>query len=400
MKRFNEYLIEGGNTPVKNIKGNTINPERIPLDIIGRSTFVKTFQKFFLKFNAMFEKEYGNKLWADEKEIMNAGIFNGSTSFIMADEVPDDELLKYKKSAGDIDVAFPKEYAEELFSLLSANKDKEIIPGVKYIGNNKEKEGDGNKGFGNTIIAVFQATFKDISVYCQVDFELSDFENNKQTDYSKMAHSSSFKDAKAGMKGVASKFLLRALVGASSEIKDGFILLTPASTAEKYKLPKSQPSSIRILSFGLDQGIGAKYELIKTKDGEPFKIDGKIAYRQYKSGERSYDKTMSYLIKIAFGGKVDNKVIKPKQLHAFVDILDIMKKYMPKSKYPDVRDRLSAALYGNGGGMVQAIEPKYPDEDIKLKTAIYDYFCKTLKLQPNPNLDSWINYYMEKVHKK
>jgi hypothetical protein len=396
VKPFKEYLIEGGNTTVKNKAGDIVDAERIPLDEIGRKVFVKRFQDFFLKLNSKFEDEYGSKLWPDEKEIMNAGVFNGSTSFIMADDIPDKELLKYKKSAGDIDIAFPKECAQDLFALLLDNKGKDIIPNMEYIGSNKD---DGGK-FGSTIIAIVKCTFDTVTIRAQVDFELSDFENNKQTDYSKMAHSSSFKDAKAGMKGVASKFLLRALVGASSEIKDGFVLLTPSSTAEKYKLPKSQPSSIRILSFGLDQGIGAKYELIKTKDGEPFKIDGKIAYRQYKSGERSYDKTMSYLIKIAFGGKVDNKVIKPKQLHAFVDILDIMKKYMPKSKYPDVRDRLSAALYGNGGGMVQAIEPKYPDEDIKLKTAIYDYFCKTLKLQPNPNLDSWINYYMEKVHKK
>ena len=400
MKTFKEYLIEGGNTSVTNIKGDTVNPDRIPLDKIGRKEFVSKFQQFFLEFNKIFEKEYGNKLWADENEITNAGIFNGSTSFIMADDVPDDELLKYKKSAGDIDVAFPKEYADELFALLEKFKNKDIIPGIKYIGNNKEKNGGGNKGFGNTIIAVVQATFDDIDVYCQVDFELSDFKDNKQTDYSKMAHSSSFKDAKAGMKGVASKFLLRSLVGATGEIKDGFILLTSSSTVDKWKLPKKQPTSIRLLSFGLDQGVGAKYEMLKTKDGKPFKIEGKIAYRQYKSGERTYDKTMSYLIKVAFGGKVDDKVIKPKQLHAYVDILDIMKKYMDKSKYPEIRDRLSDTLYGNGQGKPQAIEPNHPEEDIILKTSIYDYFCKTLKIQPNPNLDSWINYYMEKVHKK
>ena len=122
MKTFKEYLIEGGNTSVTNIKGDTVNPDRIPLDKIGRKEFVTKFQQFFLKFNKIFEKEYGNKLWADENEITNAGIFNGSTSFIMADDVPDDELLKYKKSAGDIDVAFPKEYADELFALLEKFK--------------------------------------------------------------------------------------------------------------------------------------------------------------------------------------------------------------------------------------------------------------------------------------
>ena len=86
MYTFKEYidLNEGGNITIPDIHGVEHDAARIPLEDIGRKTFVESFQKFFLKLNTIFEKEYNYPLWPDTGEITNAGIFNGSTSFIMS----------------------------------------------------------------------------------------------------------------------------------------------------------------------------------------------------------------------------------------------------------------------------------------------------------------------------
>jgi hypothetical protein len=104
----------GGNTTIKTKGGIDISAERIPLDIIGRKNFVKKFQDFVIKLNTEFKKEYKYDIWEDKKEIMNGGIFNGSTSFIMSPDFSDSEVIKYKKSAGDVDLAFPREFAKDV----------------------------------------------------------------------------------------------------------------------------------------------------------------------------------------------------------------------------------------------------------------------------------------------
>jgi hypothetical protein len=48
----------GGNTTITTKGGVDISAERIPLKEIGRDNFVKKFQKFLLKLNKEFKKEY------------------------------------------------------------------------------------------------------------------------------------------------------------------------------------------------------------------------------------------------------------------------------------------------------------------------------------------------------
>ncbi len=165
----------GGNTTIKTQKGVEVSAERIPLKEIGRDKFVKKFQKFLIKLNSEFKKTYGHPIWEDEKEIMNGGIFNGSTSFIMNPNYKSNDIIKYKPTAGDLDVMVPKEYSKEIFNFLEKNEGKEFIPGIRYIGNNANTE---NK-LGNTIICIVNAKFGDISVQAQMDLELSEFEDGE-----------------------------------------------------------------------------------------------------------------------------------------------------------------------------------------------------------------------------
>lgn len=165
----------GGNTTIKTKDGIDISAERIPLKKIGRGNFVKAFQKFIINMNNDFKKDYGYLIWEDEKEIKSGGIFNGSTSFIMSPDFSDSEIEQYKSSAGDLDVAFPREFAKDVFNFLEKNEGKEFTPGIKYVGNNANSEDK----LGNTLICIAKAKFNtengEIIVQAQLDLELSDY---------------------------------------------------------------------------------------------------------------------------------------------------------------------------------------------------------------------------------
>lgn len=377
----------GGNTTIKTKGGVNISAERIPLKEIGRDNFVKKFQKFLIKLNKEFYKENKFYIWEDEKEIMNGGIFNGSTSFIMNPNYSSDEIVKYKPSAGDLDIAVPKEIAKDIYNFLEKHEGDEFVPGIRYVGNNANNE----NALGNTIICIVNAKFGDISVQAQMDLELSDMKSGRQTDWSKLAHSSAFEDAKAGIKGVSSKYFLRGLVGALHQLDSGFVVATPSSTPDKIKLKGKQPSKIRLLNFGVDSGVGAGYEIMM--DGKkPLEIDGKVVYREKKPSEKSYDKNVINLMKILFG----TDKLKPTDLHSFISLLNLTNKYADKKIKQTALDRFLEILFGING-QAQFIEPD-PEEDLKLKMGMYNKAVEMLHLKPSNKVDDYVKAYMKKVH--
>jgi len=377
----------GGNTTIKTKDGTSISAERIPLKKIGRDKFIKKFQRFLLKLNSDFKKVYKHPIWENTDEILNGGIFNGSTSFIMDPNYDSNEIIKYKPSAGDLDVMIPREYAKDVYNFLQKNEGKEFIPGIRYIGNNAQSE---NK-LGNTIICIVNAKFGDISVQAQMDLELSDMVLGIGTDWAKLAHSSAFEDAKAGIKGVAAKFLLRAIVGAKNQIDKNFVVATPSSTINNIKLKTKQPKDIRLLNFGVDSGVGAGYELM-MKNGKPVEISGNKVYREKKRSEKSYDKNVQNLMKVLFG--IDN--LKSTDLHSFISLLNLSNKYINKKTKEKILDRFMKILFGESG-QAQYIEPDVK-EDIELKSGMYMKAAEILHLKPSKDLDSIIKRYAMKVH--
>jgi len=378
----------GGNTTIKTKNDEIISAEKIPLKEIGRSKFVKKFQDFLINLNNKFKKECGYPIWEDENEIKNGGIFNGSTSFIMSPNYNDDEIVKYKPQAGDLDVAVPREYGKDIYNFLEKHEGQEFVRGVKYVGNNANNE---NK-LGNTIICIVKAQFGDITVQAQIDLELSEMKNGVQTDWSKFAHSSSFEDAKAGFKGISAKYFLRALVGALKQLDSGFIVATPSSKPDKINLKRKQPSKIRLLTFGVDSGIGSPYEVM-MKDNKPIKIDNNIVYREKKPSEKTYDKNLTNLMKLVF----NTDKIKPTDLHSFIKLLQLSNKYLDKKTKQVALDRFLDILFCIGNGQCQVIEPD-AKEDVAIKLGMYNKAVEMLNLKPNKNLDKYIEQYVAKSH--
>jgi hypothetical protein len=166
----------GGNVQALNkVTGEKTNAEKIPLKEIGRSDFVNTFVKVFKKINSDFNSKFKKKIWVDETHLTTGFAFNGSTSFIMDPEISDEEIIKYKQSAGDLDVIVNDSIKEELWKYLDSIEDKEVIPGVKYMGSNRPTI----SSITDQINSVFVVTFPNgVKASCQVDFEFLPFEDS------------------------------------------------------------------------------------------------------------------------------------------------------------------------------------------------------------------------------
>ena len=395
--KFKEYLtiVEGGNTTVQDRQGNEITAQSIPLKDIGRKTFIKRFNDLLIQVNKLFKKDHGHPLWVSDKLITSAIIYNGSTSFIMDTKYDDVSIVSAKPHAGDLDVVIKREDGPLLYDTLEKYEHKEIVPKATYMGTNAKSK----TKIGNTLICVFLLEFETskgtIKVPAQVDFELSEFSQDMPTDWTRFAHSSSFEDAQAGFKGVAHKFILRALIGAKSQ-RDDIVIATPASTPEKIRLEKKQDDLVRLLAFGVDSGVGESFEQMLDSKRNPIKIDGKFVYRRKKRSEKTYNKSLDDLFKIAFG-KYNKR--DAEKLWSFTGVISLGKKYLTKKEMQETANRFFEIFFGIGG-QSQAIDPTDPQKDVSVELSAYEAIVKAWKVKEYKNKEKAIEDYVRRVFKK
>lgn len=368
----------GGNVQAFNkVTGEKTNAEKIPLKEIGRSDFVNTFVRVFKKINSDFNSKFKKKIWVDETHLMTGFAFNGSTSFIMDPEISDEEIIKYKQSAGDLDVIVPEELKEELWKYLDSIEDKEVIPGVKYMGSNRPTI----SSVTDQINSVFVVTFPNgVKASCQVDFEFLPFENNKPTEWSKFSHSSSFTDTKQSIKALHHKFIIRALVGGAS-VRDDIVIATKSSTPDKIKLSGNKADKLpRMLKFSVLRGIGIAYQPMLDNDGKEIKLDGKYVYKEIPTSERNYETIVSEIYKLAFR-QLDGHESDVKLFYSFVGILELMKKFLTPLEIKRTHDRYLDMLWGTGTEKAQVIETTSPQLDFEVKNSGYQRFIKEFNLK-------------------
>ena len=188
----------GGNVTAMNKRtGETVRAQKIMVKDIGRKEFMDRFVLIFKRMNADFKKRFKRPIWIDEKILTSGFVFNGSTSFIMDPTLSDEEVMKAKPSAGDIDITVPEELKEDLWKYLDSIEGQEIIPGSTYWGSNKPTLSSIGEQINSVIVVDFPNGQK---AYAQVDFEFLPFEDNRPTEWAKFSHSSSFADASAVVK--------------------------------------------------------------------------------------------------------------------------------------------------------------------------------------------------------
>jgi len=371
------YLNEGGNVRATNKRdGSTIDAEKIPVKQIGRSKFIKVFVAIFKQMNKDFKKRYNKPIWVDESILANGFAFNGSTSYIMNPEYSDEEVVKYKSSAGDLDIALPVELKEEMWEYLDSIEGKYIIPGAKYMGSNKHTP----SAIGDQINSVILVEFDGLRVPAQVDFEFLEFEDNLPTEWAKFSHSSSFDDAKASIKAVNHKYLIRSLVGGASVRKD-IVIATGKSTPEKIVLTKAKQHQIpKMLKFSVGRGIRVAYEPMLDHDGNDIFADGKQVYKEIPSKSSSYETVVANIYKLSFG-QLEGHESDVKLFNSFVGVLELMSKYLDKSQIAATHDRYLELLWGLKPQRAQELEVNDPELDYQVKSGGYQRFIKELRIK-------------------
>lgn len=369
-------LHEGGNVTAMMKDGTATRAEKIPVAKIGRHAFMAKMRAFFKALNKEFKKETGKIIWANEDDIMSGFVFNGSTSFIMDPSLSDDEVVKVKQSAGDLDITVPEELKDDVWKFLDKREGKEIISGVKYMGSNKPTL----QSVGEQINTVFLCDFGDgIRCNCQVDFEFLPYENNKPTEWAKFSHSSSFEDAKAQIKAVHHKYLIRAMIGGASLRKD-IIVCTDKSTPDNIKLSKSKEHlEPRMLKFSVSRGVRVAYEPLLDKDGQQVYMNDKKVFKAIPTSKSDFITSVASIFRVAFGDPDPSDV---NRFNSFVGVVDLMKKYLTKEQIKQTMTRYLDLLWSNKPH-AQELEVGNPQLDFEVKNSGYQYIIKQLKLKDN-----------------
>lgn len=366
----------GGNaTGTIKATGKTVTAEKIPLKEIGRTEFTNKFIQVFKELNKIYKKANKELLWVDEGKIISGELFNGSTSYIFDSSIADDDILKHKEFAGDIDIIVPENTKEAVWEMLDKLEDKEVIPGVTYNGSNKPTI----KSIGEQINCVFVATFGEAKIAVQVDFEFLEVDDKgTPSEWAKFSHNSSFDDAKISIKSVHHKFLLQSIIGGAS-VRDDIVIVTPSSTPEKLRFKKMKDLP-RMLKFSVGRGIRNAYELMHDIDGNVIQQDGKDVYREIPTKSSEYVTVVSNIYKLAFGRLEDNEA-DVKKFGSFAGMIELMDKYLDKKQIEASFDRYVEKLFGTKGLRAQELESHDQKLDYQVKIAGYEYFIKELKVK-------------------
>jgi hypothetical protein len=371
----------GGNVTATNKKtGEEIKADKIDLEKATRQEFIKKFTETFKKINSMYKSKFKAPLWVKESRLDTNELYNGSTSFIMDQSISDEELLKYKTQAGDLDIIVPEESKENLWNLLDSLEGKEIVPGITYHGNNKPTI----NSIGEQINCLFIAEFGDYKSLAQVDFEfLSVDEEGKPNEMAKFGHSSSFEDAKVKVKAVHHKYLIFAISG-SIDVRTDIAIATKTSTPEKLKISKAKGMNVaRMLKFNLNKGISVAYERMKDANGEFITHEGKDVYKEIPTGDRSYANTVRQMYQLCFA-VIEGNEKDEKKFWSFVGILDLIKENVKdKATIQKIHDRYFDKLFSIKGQPGQILEVGNPQLDHQVKISGYTKFCKDLNIKPD-----------------
>ena len=360
-KNFIDYLnftldgiiTEGGNASVDGIRADRIN-----LDVFSRKSVTSALLTMFKGLDSAFSRQYQKRLW--ESNLLDTNeAFNGSSRFFFDKNIPDDEYKEYKSETGDIDITVDKTKMKNLMNLLVSLKGRDIVNGCKLLGTSK----DTIQSESSQIHGIFELSLDDGKLNIQVDFEGSDYIDGKPTIFAKFSHSSNWDDIKNGYKGVAHKFLLRALARALKPLND-VVLVTPASTYDKYKISNAKRDvAPSMLAFSVDKGLRNRFEKVKDHNGNVLVIDGKPAYKELlDTSDGNYITDLNQIFYSFFGKKPDgDECGLDGKFSNFQGLLNLIGKYCNGKIKNRILDNLM------NGIMEQALVRGDPEADMAIK---------------------------------
>lgn len=189
MKKFAQYLKEGGNVKIGAFSANPIS-----ITHRNRSSAAQDIHDGLHELHKSFHAETGNHLFGKNASALHSGAaYSGSTAHLMSSSIPDREFAKHKPSVGDIDVKVPREHMEKLADHLSPGRrfGKYTVQGIKK-----------SRGEHHVL-----AKHDNGSTH-QIDFEATKYDSKGPSALDNLSHGSSWEDTKHGIKGVHHKVLL------------------------------------------------------------------------------------------------------------------------------------------------------------------------------------------------
>jgi hypothetical protein len=409
--------------------------EKMDMTRINRTALKKAFIDTFKKLNDAVKKETGKPLWNDFGVVQSGLAFNGSSTWMFRDEISDDEFTTYKKKVGDIDITVPADRMIDLFNVLLKLEDKKLGE-IEYLGNNRENPSDKQQ-----INAVFKyhVPGSDYVAYPQVDFEPSDYENDKPTEWDSFSHNSDWADIQKGFKGVTHKYAMTIVAHIiSKDLGDEQIMhylgldelpevdkkkfyITTETNGEKLamipssKLPSANHGSVseeelstifksvtgktmnkilsltggvrvsasHFVSFSVGKGVRVKYKPALTSDGKPFIIDGQMVLVEVKPANATYEKNLKPIFRLFFGSDPSDADLK--KMNSFVGVIELLKSMdLPHKKeyYAEFLDDLvKEKLWGHPPYFPlrsQELERDSKETDSEIKWAMVNYIMKEL----------------------
>ncbi len=357
LKVFSNWLSEGGNVKIGNIQATPIDMTKIE-----RKSFVKELINNLLILNKTFEKEYGFKIWDDEKYLTSGKAFSGSSEHFINLDITDEEYAKYKKKTGDIDIQLSDQLEKQLHEFFKKYKK---FGTMEYIGQSQSAVGQ--------ISALFNfKNYKDLKP--QVDFEfVSVDDSGKPTPFSHWSRSSAWKDIEQGIKGVAHKFSISCLDHAFT---------FDINLQKGKKNPKVTKEKVHMFAFSVKNGLRSKYELIDKKTNTWEAIPAK---------KGNYTKSISEIFETLFHKKATKNDIE--NFNSFIGVIKMVKKYFDKKQQKDFVDAYIEFLFG---AHAQKLYRGDPVTDNTVKKASIDHIEKILKIdmkQYNKIIDKYYKNY-------
>lgn len=364
MITFKQFLLqEGGNVQIDDQEA-----ERIDLLKHDRTSITKKIAAGLSAINAGFKKEVGKPIWNDA--LMKSKKFlSGSAFHFFNPEIADDMFKKYKNSVGDIDTQVDKNMDTEIKDFLTKNKGKSFGP-MKLIG---------FKTSAGQHISLWH--LEDPSMNIQIDLEMVDFENEEPTEWSNFSHSSSWEDMTKGVKGVAHKYLLRALD--APKLKD--IVLKAKTARGSDKEVKSSETA-----FSVTHGVRQKLKPVLDDSGKQLMIKGKPAYHEMSTAESKGDTNLSNIFKAYFGK--DPSAEDLKKMNSFTGLIQLIKKVFKADDQKKIADGFARTLWGPGA---QGLYRGDPQKDAEEKNGMMKILLNELGLKDSyqPDRDAFYAAY-------
>lgn len=251
-----------------NVQINGQSADRIDLRKIDKNILRSSISEVLYGINQKFWYE---DLFASKK------FLSGSSAYLFDDKITHEDLIKYKPTFGDIDLQIDKSQKLQVKEFLDTTVQSKIGNAILI----------GYKSSVDQFITLWK--FENFGINVQIDFEFVDFENNVPTSWSQFAHSSSWEDTKANVKGVFHKYLIRAFT--TKTLCDIIVLTGKKQTPKKMKATQ--------LAFSVTRGLRKKLQPV-YENGIQKTVDGLAVYKEIPTTDSEYIKDISKIFKMLF----------------------------------------------------------------------------------------------------